>query len=174
MLCNNCRRKKQPLKRLFFKCGARNRNRTGTLGLGATDFKSVVSTNSTTRALWNWIYFWRRGRGIKPAYIRVAPLIASTLCHPASESLEAKARIELASTDLQSAALPLCYFASDKIGAGNESRTRDLNLGKVALYQLSYSRFASYCSEEDGIIMLMKILSSVFCDILLKFFPRHF
>src|ERR1044072_3000223 len=27
-----------------------------------------------------------------------------------------------------------------KPGAGNESRTRDLNLGKVALYQLSYSR----------------------------------
>ncbi len=26
------------------------------------------------------------------------------------------------------------------IGAGNEDRTRDLNLGKVALYQLSYSR----------------------------------
>ena len=28
----------------------------------------------------------------------------------------------------------------DEIGAGNEARTRDLNLGKVALYQLSYSR----------------------------------
>ena len=28
-------------------------------------------------------------------------------------------------------------------GAGNESRTRDLNLGKVALYQLSYSRLRS-------------------------------
>jgi hypothetical protein len=27
-----------------------------------------------------------------------------------------------------------------KTGAGDESRTRDLNLGKVALYQLSYSR----------------------------------
>ena len=27
-----------------------------------------------------------------------------------------------------------------KIGAGKESRTLDLNLGKVALYQLSYSR----------------------------------
>ena len=27
------------------------------------------------------------------------------------------------------------------LGAGNEARTRDLNLGKVALYQLSYSRF---------------------------------
>ena len=30
---------------------------------------------------------------------------------------------------------------SSASGAGNESRTRDLNLGKVALYQLSYSRF---------------------------------
>jgi hypothetical protein len=28
------------------------------------------------------------------------------------------------------------------VGAGDESRTRDLNLGKVALYQLSYSRIA--------------------------------
>jgi hypothetical protein len=32
----------------------------------------------------------------------------------------------------------------DLFGAGNETRTRDLNLGKVALYQLSYSRM------EDG------------------------
>jgi hypothetical protein len=30
--------------------------------------------------------------------------------------------------------------AFQRSGAGNESRTRDLNLGKVALYQLSYSR----------------------------------
>jgi hypothetical protein len=28
-------------------------------------------------------------------------------------------------------------------GAGNETRTRDLNLGKVALYQLSYSRLVA-------------------------------
>src|SRR3954453_15583890 len=34
-------------------------------------------------------------------------------------------------------------------GAGNESRTRDLNLGKVALYQLSYSRkCANYIKRE--------------------------
>ena len=30
-------------------------------------------------------------------------------------------------------------------GAGNETRTRDLNLGKVALYQLSYSRVRPTC-----------------------------
>jgi hypothetical protein len=29
-------------------------------------------------------------------------------------------------------------------GAGDESRTRDLNLGKVALYQLSYSRMNNH------------------------------
>ncbi len=32
-------------------------------------------------------------------------------------------------------------------GAGDESRTRDLNLGKVALYQLSYSRVEWYCLD---------------------------
>src|SRR5690554_6490767 len=31
-------------------------------------------------------------------------------------------------------------FAKEKFGAGNEIRTRDPNLGKVVLYQLSYSR----------------------------------
>jgi hypothetical protein len=32
------------------------------------------------------------------------------------------------------------YRQFGKYGAGKESRTLDLNLGKVALYQLSYSR----------------------------------
>ncbi len=31
-------------------------------------------------------------------------------------------------------------WMSMKIGAGNETRTRDPDLGKVVLYQLSYSR----------------------------------
>ncbi len=33
--------------------------------------------------------------------------------------------------------------ASANFGAGNETRTRDPNLGKVVLYQLSYSRAKS-------------------------------
>ena len=33
-----------------------------------------------------------------------------------------------------------CWYFFRIFGAGNEIRTRDLNLGKVALYQLSYSR----------------------------------
>jgi hypothetical protein len=35
---------------------------------------------------------------------------------------------------------PRASRGSTETGAGNETRTRDLNLGKVALYQLSYSR----------------------------------
>gem|GEM_PF-3557259 len=34
-----------------------------------------------------------------------------------------------------------CFDTNANSGAGEESRTLDLNLGKVALYQLSYSRF---------------------------------
>ena len=36
----------------------------------------------------------------------------------------------------------------EEVGAGNEVRTRDLNLGKVALYQLSYSRvLKKFCTK---------------------------
>ena len=37
-----------------------------------------------------------------------------------------------------------------EVGAGNETRTRDLNLGKVALYQLSYSRKSRALPETDA------------------------
>ena len=35
---------------------------------------------------------------------------------------------------------PRCLHRGFKSGAGNETRTRDPDLGKVVLYQLSYSR----------------------------------
>ena len=51
------------------------------------------------------------------------------------------------STNFVTPAIPYAYKKRGtsvpplfKSGAGDESRTRDLNLGKVALYQLSYSR----------------------------------
>ena len=40
---------------------------------------------------------------------------------------------------LQTSALPLGY-GTENARAGNRARTGDLNLGKVALYQLSYAR----------------------------------
>ena len=42
------------------------------------------------------------------------------------------------------AQLEITFFQRDcGVGAGDETRTRDIDLGKVALYQLSYSRLAS-------------------------------
>ena len=50
-----------------------------------------------------------------------------------------------------------------EFGAGEESRTLDLNLGKVALYQLSYSRVANKTNafyDRPEIIAWLKILST--------------
>ena len=48
---------------------------------------------------------------------------------------------------LQTFALPLGY-GTTKNGAVDETRTRDLHLGKVALYQLSYYRNCIGAGEE--------------------------
>ncbi len=48
------------------------------------------------------------------------------------------------------------------IGAGNEIRTRDPDLGKVVLYQLSYSRFFSMAC----ILTCVQFMSMVFFRIL--------
>ncbi len=48
--------------------------------------------------------------------------------------------------------IPMTY---EEIGAGNEIRTRDPNLGKVVLYQLSYSR------DEERILQSPLRLSSI-------------
>ncbi|CEE42240.1 hypothetical protein XAC3562_370036 [Xanthomonas citri pv. citri] len=44
-------------------------------------------------------------------------------------------------------------------GAGNETRTRDLNLGKVALYQLSYSRVEQNCTAYYFVALALSSLS---------------
>ena len=44
------------------------------------------------------------------------------------------------------------HLEIEQIGAGDGIRTRDINLGKVALYQLSYSRLpdTSHCPSRLG------------------------
>jgi hypothetical protein len=58
--------------------------------------------------------------------------------------MPARTQILILKTKKGSMCFPFRYGAIDaapkKFGAGKESRTLDLNLGKVALYQLSYSR----------------------------------
>ena len=52
-----------------------------------------------------------------------------------------EARLELARLERRGILNPLCLpIPPLGLGAGNEARTRDPDLGKVVLYQLSYSR----------------------------------
>jgi hypothetical protein len=50
-------------------------------------------------------------------------------------------RDEIVAWKKRESGFPLAFPGNS--GAGNETRTRDLNLGKVALYQLSYSRITA-------------------------------
>ncbi len=62
-----------------------------------------------------------------------------------------------------------CGSVSLESGAGNETRTRDLNLGKVALYQLSYSRLGG------EILPIPRMASSAFfrvCEASCTAYPR--
>ena len=61
------------------------------------------------------------------------------IVNPWQGSTEAPPGFEPGVEDLQSSALPLGHGAGTT-RAGNRARTGDLNLGKVALYQLSYAR----------------------------------
>ena len=58
-----------------------------------------------------------------------------------------EARLELARLERRGILNPLCLPIPPlgQIGAGNEARTRDPDLGKVVLYQLSYSRLGGLC-----------------------------
>ena len=110
--------------------GARGRTRTGT-GLLPRDFKSLASANFATRASdtssQTKVEIWRPGSDSNRR---------RRLCRPLHNPSATRPRFGDKS---DFGFLRLCLFEEN--GAGNEVRTRDLNLGKVALYQLSYSRF---------------------------------
>ncbi len=73
---------------------------------------------------------WRRGpESNRPTRI-CNPVHNRFATAPCSDK---KGKLELPFLMEDAGSLPI-------FGAGNEARTRDLNLGKVALYQLSYSR----------------------------------
>ena len=62
--------------------------------------------------------------------------------------MEATSRFELEIKALQASALPLGHVAL-KNGADDGVRTRDPNLGKVVLYQLSHVRASNYDTKNQ-------------------------
>src|SRR5216683_2241122 len=70
---------------------------------------------------------------------RLVPL----LCH--AQLLHARKCQASAETPVKHQPKAFCRLSTEfahRVGAGDETRTRDIDLGKVALYQLSYSRSA--------------------------------
>ena len=51
--------------------------------------------------------------------------------------------VDMQPATIAQAEVSLVHHRMLELGAGDETRTRDIDLGKVALYQLSYSRSAS-------------------------------
>ena len=87
----------------------------------------------------NYLIFWRRGSESNRRTRICSPLHDHSATPPCTSTHAAPIRASVGPNHQlrgsRSRRLPM-----GKSGAGNESRTRDLNLGKVALYQLSYSR----------------------------------
>ena len=79
------------------------------------------------------------GVGVEPTRIFKIRGILNPLCLPISPpGLNGGA--DRSRTDLDGFAIHYITALLPHRGAGNGTRTRDINLGKVALYQLSYSR----------------------------------
>ena len=105
--------------------GARGRNRTGMPVIHeAADFKSDVSTYFTTRA-------WTENGGATQSRTGLDGFAIRCITDLLSR--------QIFLTKKGSSGFPFLL----QFGAGKETRTLDLNLGKVALYQLSYSRVSS-------------------------------
>ncbi len=128
---------------------------------GPKDFKSFASTNSATPA--GWAQAKRPSEmgvgccrsieatiGFEPMHRGFADLRLSHLATSPGASSETKPRrlvglgaagqFTRGSVAEARARLPLLPVPVPRDRAGNGIRTRDINLGKVALYQLSYSR----------------------------------
>ena len=124
--------------------GAADRDRTGTVSL-PRDFKSLASANSTTAA---YLVVFLILADPRPIVKRNAPprcfspfgkdkperFAFGSIGWRRHPDLNRGIRV------LQTLALPLGYSAIKKtvralmFGAGNETRTRDIHLGKVTLY----------------------------------------
>ena len=112
----------------------------------ARDFKSLVSTNSTTRAKWrripesNW---------------------CTRICNPLhSHSANPPFYQHELSDFIYGLNLTKVKPFTKHIGAANETRTRDIHVGNVMLYQLSYSRLIHFLFLKHLVRLLFPFASS--------------
>src|SRR5690606_28450579 len=131
---NEVSKHRPSLTRVGVTAGARGGTRTRTT-LRSADFKSAASTDSATRAGAPMVHqkqksrhcagicVWRPGSELNRRTRLCRPLHNHSATWPVAKN-----------------AKPRTLPGLLEPGAGNETRTRDPDLGKVVLYQLSYSR----------------------------------
>ena len=103
----------------------------------------MESRNAKIASEWRFLgLFWRRGRESNPS---------RRLCRPLHNRFATSPEgiVRLLSWTVMFH-INRRRIASLHSGAGEESRTLDLNLGKVALYQLSYSRTECFTITAPG------------------------
>jgi hypothetical protein len=131
---------------------------------GPADFKSAASTDFAIRAGRHFapttgtqrapsgalvVNRWRRDPESNRTRRICNPLHNRFAIAPCGDQVECYQEEREATASLRRLRPLRCQAPKDRnkhSGAGNEARTRDLNLGKVALYQLSYSRVARISS----------------------------
>ncbi len=113
-------------------------------------------TPDIKKALINQGFVWRPGSELNRRTRLCRPLHNHSATRPVCSNRGSDAPIR------QDPAFGACR----DFGAGNETRTRDLNLGKVALYQLSYSRVRPVCyrkTRNHASIFTLKTRFSAAC-----------
>jgi hypothetical protein len=163
--------------------GAQGRFRTGTPFVGAADFKSAASTCFATRAGCRStapvcdkhvgiVCLDAGGAGRSRTALDGFAIRCITALLPRRRS-QTQTDV-LTKTGSLVAAVSRATASRAVSGAGEESRTLDLNLGKVALYQLSYSRLGAspICMTADSRDRKYRRLDEVLASPLLRF--RYF
>jgi hypothetical protein len=122
-------------------CGARSRSRTG-MPLAQRGILSPMRLPISPSGRWAGRN-WRRGSESNRRRRLCRPLHNHFATPPRfdralNEKGKTESRLRLTRYACQAGAKAIVFPGNS--GAGKESRTPDLNLGKVALYQLSYSR----------------------------------
>ncbi len=155
------RMKKGSLASFPFEFGAGEESRTLDLNLGKValyqlSYSRVVFSRCVAAVEKNKIIkqfktfchcqYWRRGSGsnrrrrlCRPLHNHFATPPGEPHCTRDACALRGADANRITPSRMKKGSLASLPF---EFGAGEESRTLDLNLGKVALYQLSYSRFA--------------------------------
>jgi len=103
---------------------------------------------------------WRLGSESNRRTRSCSPLHDHSATQPVLPNLPAR-QVTSGLANADPVGIALCMACGRKFGAGNETRTRDPDLGKVVLYQLSYSRIFKLLATACLAIFFLRQAASI-------------